>query len=221
LIGPPGSSSTGGEQMGSWLVERYLGPAEYLFHELPEEQGRVIRVLRADQPTIVLGSRQRVSPVVRDLGVPVVRRRSGGTAVWLDDTLLWLDVTLPAGDPLWRDDVNEAGLWLGDAIAEHLGGNAMTYRGPMIRNTWSELICFAGLGSGEVTRQGRKVVGVCQRRTKNYARFQVAILRSWEPSPLLTALGIDDEPGRQFVESAALGEPDLDEVSVISAIARC
>jgi lipoate---protein ligase len=204
-----------------WTVEHHRGIAEYLFHGLPEEVGRTIRVLEADVPTIVLGSRQRVSPLVRDVGAAVVRRRSGGTAVWLDDSLIWLDVTVPVGDPLWVNDVTQAGLWLGEALADELGQGAQCYRGPMISNEWSALICFAGLGTGEVTRDGRKIVGVCQRRTKNYARFQCAVLRSWDPTPLLHALGVDDEHGRMTVSAAAVGQLDLDESALIAAISRC
>jgi lipoate---protein ligase len=207
-----------------WTIERHRGPAEYLFHGLPEEQGRTIRMLEVDQPTIVLGSRQRVSPVVNDVGAAVVRRRSGGTAVWLDDSVVWLDVTIPVGDPLWSDDVNHAGLWLGEAFAVGLGGDpsgTSVYQGPLVRNEWSELICFAGLGSGEVTRLGRKIVGVCQRRTNRYARFQCAALRSWDPGLLLDALGIDDVAGRTFVTAAGVGDSGIDQTALVAAIARC
>ena len=43
------------------------------------------------------------------LGVEVVRRRSGGGAVLLlPGEFVWLDLVIPAGDPLWLDDVGQA-----------------------------------------------------------------------------------------------------------------
>src|SRR5690606_10658151 len=99
-------------------------------------------------------------------GVELARRRSGGGAVLLDDdAAVWLDVLVPRGDPLWSDDVVVAAHWLGDAwvaaLAE-LGLAGAAHRGGLVRRPWSELVCFAGLGPGEVTVGGRKVVGVSQ-----------------------------------------------------------
>jgi hypothetical protein len=57
---------------------------------------------------------------------------------------------------------------------------------------WSRLVCFAGLGPGELTdEQGRKVVGMSQRRTAGVARFQCAVLARWEPAPLLALLALE------------------------------
>lgn len=42
-------------------------------------------------------------------------------------------------------------------------------------------MCFAGLGPGELTAGSRKVVGIAQRRTRDHARFQCAVLHRWEP----------------------------------------
>ena len=51
----------------------------------------------------------------------------------------------------------------------------------MVRTTWSDHVCFAGIGGGEVIRDGRKVVGISQRRTRAGARFQCALYRHWRP----------------------------------------
>jgi lipoate-protein ligase A len=45
----------------------------------------------------------------------------------------------------------------------------------MVRTRWSPLVCFAGLGPGEVSAGGRKLVGISQRRTRAAARFQCAV----------------------------------------------
>jgi lipoate-protein ligase A len=54
----------------------------------------------------------------------------------------------------------------------------------MVRTEWSELVCFAGLGPGEVTVGGRKVVGISQRRTRDAARFQCVAYETWDADAL-------------------------------------
>ena len=140
---------------------------------------------------LVLGSTQAASSVRSDLpGVEVVRRRSGGGAVLLEPgAVLWVDVILPAADPLWVDDVGRSFHWLGGVWAEALRACGVdglaVHEGPMPRTDWSSLVCFAGLGPGEVTVGGRKVVGISQRRTRAAARFQCVVLERWDPGAVV------------------------------------
>ena len=53
--------------------------------------------------------------------------------------------------------------------------------GAMVRTAWSDRVCFAGIGAGEVIRDGAKLVGISQRRTRVAARFQCALYRTWRP----------------------------------------
>src|SRR5439155_265605 len=71
--------------------------------------------------------------------VSVVRRRTGGGAVWVaPGDPVWVDVVVPAGDRLWDDDVGRAVWWLGDAWAAALAdlglAAAGVHRGPMVRS---------------------------------------------------------------------------------------
>lgn len=123
-------------------------------------------------------------------GVPVVRRRSGGGAVLVGPgEVLWVDVLIPTGDPLWTSDVGLAGWWLGEAwaraVAAVTGAEPQAWPGEMISTRWSPMICFAGLAPGEVTVNGLKVVGVSQRRTRRGVLFQTAALLRWRPGELL------------------------------------
>jgi hypothetical protein len=61
-----------------------------------------------------------------------------------------------------------------------------------VENPWSRRVCFAGLGAGEVVVGPRKLVGISQRRTRDGARFQCVVHRSWDPVPLLGLLALDD-----------------------------
>ena len=169
-------------------VHRVRGTATELHQQdVPAERG--VWVFEVDRPALVLGSTQ---PAVDAAGIEVVRRRSGGGAVYLEPGgTLWVDVVVPKGDELWDDDVGRATYWLGDAWARAVGPDATVHRGPMVRTALSDLVCFAGLGPGEVLVDGAKVVGISQRRTRDRARFQCVAYEIWAPAPLLALLGLD------------------------------
>jgi lipoate-protein ligase A len=151
---------------------------------------------------VVLGSTQPESVLVP--GTPAVRRRSGGGAVLVEPGgLVWVDVFVPAGDPLWEVDVGLAFAWLGGVWAAALGGSAQAHAGPLITTPWSKLVCFAGLGPGEVTVGAAKVVGMAQRRTRAGALFQCAALLEWRPERLLDRLALTDDQRRRGAEDLA------------------
>ena len=50
------------------------------------------------------------------------------------------------------------------------------------------MVCFDGLGPGEVTSRGAKVVGVSQRRTRLAARFQTSLYLRHDPVRLVALL---------------------------------
>ena len=190
--------------MTGWAVERHReAPAAFHARELPVPLGRTVWVCEPTEPALVLGSSQPLESVDADAcasaGVDVVRRRSGGGAVLVEPgALLWVDVLLPTGDPLWTEDVGRAFLWLGDAWAAALGslGRAgVVHRGPLRPSPWSDRVCFAGLGTGEVVDagSGAKLLGLSQRRTRAGARFQCAALADWDPGPLVALLTLGQE----------------------------
>jgi len=192
---------------------------------------RSVVVLDVARPTLVLGSSQAEETVdwerAARRGVDVVRRRSGGAAVLVEPgAAVWIDVTIPAGDPLWDNDVGRAFHWLGRAWAEVLAAEGLPARvhERALRSTpWSGRVCFAGLGPGEVTVDGRKVVGLSQRRTREAARFQCCALLRWEPERLLDLLALDDTERRRGAEAlrpvaaGAGAVPDL-AASLVAAV---
>ncbi len=199
---------------GGWDVRRVLGDAGRLHHRpVPEPPHRLVWVFEAVRPALVLGSTQADDlvdlEVARAFDVAVVHRRSGGGAVLVvPGNTVWIDVIVPAGDPLWHDDVAKAALWLGEAWRDALGDLGMTgtevHEGPLACGPLGRLVCFATVGAGEVTLDGRKVVGVSQRRTRQAARFQTALYREWDPGPLARVLRLDDA-GRAAIADAAVG----------------
>lgn len=157
------------------------------------EVSRLVRVLDVSAPALVLGSTQ---PAPSSMGVELVRRRSGGGAVLLrPDETVWVDVVVPAGDPLWSDDVGLAFHWLGDTWAAALaavGVAGSVHRGGLVRTPWSSQVCFAGVGAGEVVVPGgaSKIVGMASRRTRAWALFQCAVPRRWDPAAYVSLLGL-------------------------------
>lgn len=189
-----------------WVVEQVSGPAGRLHAGSAElvsssaergGPGRTVRVLDADGPALVLGSGQRESDfdssALSRSGLDVVRRQSGGGAVLVErGGVVWIDFVIPADDPLWDDDVHRASWWVGELWAQAFddigAGPGLVWKGAMRPSAWSGRICFAGLGPGEVTVNGRKVVGVSQRRTRKGALFQTAALLRWDPGRLVDLL---------------------------------
>jgi lipoate-protein ligase A len=191
--------------MSEWRVEHVRGTAgEIHALELPPE--RAIWIFEVRAPALVLGSTQRAVEIAVP-GLDVVHRRSGGGAVWVDPaSTIWVDVVVPRGDARWDDDVGRATHWLGDAWAAAVPGSVV-HRGGLQRSALSDLVCFAGLGPGELTRGGRKVVGISQRRTRAAARFQCVAYERWDAGPLEDALGL--ERGSIAARGDAVGPRDV------------
>ena len=218
------------ESSRAWSIERREGHAGDL-HLLrdPDLPRRIARVLEVDRPAIVLGSAQRLDVVdaarAERAGVEVVRRRSGGGAVLLrPKEQVWIDLLVPAGDPLWHDDVGVAAWWAGEAWAttlDRLGsGPTRVHRGGMLKNAWSDLICFAGLGPGEVTVADHKIVGMSQRRSRAWTRIQTTAFTTWDPSALVHTLALT--PDERALALAALidsaAELPADRTDVVTSL---
>lgn len=200
-----GTGRTGGavSRTHGWSVTRLEGTAA-TFHgrDVADTSGRRVWVHDLTAPALVLGSTQTPDVVhraaVEAAGIEVVRRRSGGGAVLVEPGgVVWVDVVVPAGDPLWDDDVGRAFAWLGEAWAAALARvgvpGAAVHRGGLVTTPWSRLVCFGGLGPGEVAVAGAKVVGLAQRRTRDAAWFQGAALLRWQPRDLLELLALTGE----------------------------
>jgi lipoate-protein ligase A len=168
------------------------------FHNESLTEGRSVYVVDAPGTALVLGSRQGLDVLnleaCEQRGIDVVVRRSGGGIVFLvHGQYLWIDLVISRDDPLWTDDVRASMRWLGEAWCSALQcvgvGPCAVHEGALVGGALGDLVCFAGVGPGEVVDVARaKLVGIAQRRTRDFARFQCTVLRRWDPEELVSVL---------------------------------
>lgn len=211
------------------MIEERNEPSSSLHRSWPaverDPTRRRVAVCRPTARAVVLGSTQRPSVVdaeaARAAGLDVVRRRSGGGAVLVaPDDPVWVDAWVPVADPLWSADVTGAFAWLGATWAGALsrlglGDVQVQGAGPGACTRWSSLVCFGGVGAGEVSVDGRKVVGLAQRRNRAGAWFHGACVLRWDPTLLLEAL--DLSPGERAAAATGLGTAVI---GVVDALVR-
>ncbi len=186
-------------------------------------------------PALVLGSTQHRSALVDEgrqaeaEGWEVAGRRSGGGLVVIDpEVTVWIDVLVPRDHPRWDDDIGRAFHWVGDVWADALrdslrdalrhalpgAGAVAVHRGAAVDPEVGRVVCFAGLGHGEVTvadREGApwKVVGLSQRRTRAGARIQGLAVLHHDPDVIRRHLAAPLPSGRR-VDDLRIGVPGLD-----------
>lgn len=181
-----------------WVVRRSSGSAA-TFHDRNPAHDRSpawatppppgtpgeIWVHRVEQPALVLGSTQPEELIdvaaATTAGWEVCRRHSGGGLVVVSPgDQVWVDFVLPCRHPLWDDDVHRAFDWVGRAWIDTLSSLGIPtdepHHGPLLDRDAGRLLCFAGLGPGEITSNGSKIVGLSQRRSRYAARFQTMLL---------------------------------------------
>jgi lipoate-protein ligase A len=171
---------------------------------------------------VVLGSTQSDSNVdvvtCAAAGLDVLRRRSGGGAVVVrPGAQVWIDVFLPRSDARFSDDVLASFMFLGQAWRSALAATVEAASPPVVissaettATTWSAILCFAGRGAGEVMIEGRKVVGISQRRDRSGAWFHSMAMLDFDPFelPLLLGLTGDDQlEAGTFLATAATVVP--------------
>lgn len=211
---------------GRWRV-RELHAHPSALHQPVDPLEAEIRLCRPSGAALVLGSTQPAAhvdgPGAASQGLDVVRRRSGGAAVLVvPGDLVWIDVAVPRGDPLWQEDVGRAFLWLGEVWAQALRAagapGAAVHEGPLLRGRWGSWACFASLGPGEVSLGTRKVVGMSQRRVRAGAVFHTAAIVHHDADRLARALALASCQREALASSLRDGTAELGELTDAAAI---
>lgn len=182
------------------LISRRGSAGSFHAQSLETPVRPAVWAFEVDAPALVLGSTQ--SPDVADVtacaaaGVEIVRRRSGGGAVLVrPGEIVWYDVIVPVTELHRRgvgDDVGRSMIWLGGVVAAALGTlggpEVGVHDGAMVCSPWSRLVCFDGVGPGEVLTADGKLIGISQRRTREAARYQCGVHTTWAPEALVALL---------------------------------
>ena len=180
--------------------------------------GRRVVLRDVERSTVVLGSTQAGTVVDAERagrsGVAVVRRRSGGGAVLLRPRAqVWADLWVPRGDPLWSAEPRASAIVVGEWWARALGsGRLSVHRGSSVPAPGSDVICFAGVGPGEVTWRGRKVVGLAQWRSREGVLVHGCAYRRWDAGAIADLLSRPLATRRALaaaIEDAAAGFDEL------------
>lgn len=173
------------KSMASWrYIDCYGLASEFHANPMLHVDQRTVSFLEVARNALVLGSSQDPSQidtaVLNRLDAELVVRRSGGGAVYLSPlNQLWIDISIPKKDRLYSDDLRRSFLPIGSMFLEALSRVSSLdfemHSGPLVGGALGRAICFAGIGPGEISCEGAKVVGISQRRTQMGAVFQCTI----------------------------------------------
>jgi len=197
--------------------------ADFHAMELPYE--RALWWCNVETPTVILGSTQSVDDVNQnsadESGVLVSRRRSGGGAVFVhpSDTV-WIDITISRDDPLWKDDVAQSMLWLGEFFVKALSPwvQANVYRDSFSTGVDGRVVCFSSSSPGEVFVGANKLVGISQRRGREGARFQCVLYRHWRPGEWSQIFASSDVRSR--VADIPVATLDIPAQTLVNAVSQ-
>ena len=156
------------------------GASEFLQCHRNPPLRRLVTLCELTSDAMVLGSTQNPTQYLIDFckanSLNLVKRASGGTGVILRKAqVIWIDVGLPANDPLLELDLSRsfnflALAWL-DALKTVGIDQGQIHAGKMRRSLGFSQVCFAGVGPGEILVGERKLVGMAQRRSDHGAYF--------------------------------------------------
>ena len=136
-----------------------------LLDEAQRSGAHFLRLYRWDPPTLSIGRNQSAAGLACD-GVPIVRRPTGGQAVWHEH-----EVTYAAAAPIatfgsLRGAYREIHAWLANALRA-LGVDASLALPPAVRASGRPVACFAASAGGEILVNHRKLVGSAQVRRRD------------------------------------------------------
>ncbi len=138
---------------------------EALLDDAARSQRASLRLYRWDPPTLSVGRNQSMEDLVSE-GVPVVRRPTGGQAVWHEH-----EVTYAVAAPIalfgsLRGAYREIHGRLAIALRS-LGVEAVLANAPVVRPSSRPAACFSAPVGGEIVVAGKKLVGSAQVRHRD------------------------------------------------------
>lgn len=182
-----------------------------------------LRLYSWSEPVVIIGVSQSVEDLDLDAcrvrGYRVLRRLSGGTAVYHDATEISIDLVVPLGTWFSPSDITKSYARFGRVIVEALARVGAAVRPVSVAEARRAVVppdlqpaCFGGLAPHELVVGGRKVVGLSQIRRRGAVAVQAAIYTRFpygELAAVLRAANADTEQWQTALRRHAAG---LDEV---------
>ena len=226
-------------------ADEQLVLTETLWREVAAAQAPpTLRWYSYSAPALILGIGQSEAQVnseaAREDAVRIVKRSSGGAAVFAGPYLFALDVALPASSPLAVPDVVESYRWLGEAFKEVLPTQAQLVSPTAARSDQQAqrqapphtpqhdraLACFGVLSPYEVALDAtRKLIGFSQIRKRGVVLYQVGFYTHFTGASLARYLpplhGMAEELDQRIAHLASIGVEAADLIAAATeAIAR-
>lgn len=167
-----------------------------------------LRLYSWSEPVVILGVSQPAADLdldaCRSLGYRVMRRLSGGTAVYHDAEVVSLDLIVPPGSWFAPSDITQTyarvSQVIGSAVAR-LGADVRAVDVADARRsvTPPELqpACFGGLAPYELVAGSRKVVGLSQIRRRGVVVVQAALYTRFSYNALASVLRVAAAAGTE------------------------
>ena len=117
-------------------------------------------------------------------------------------------------------------VWLGRRLAEVFADlvgfehDLVVHDGAMVSTAWSSTICFDGVGAGEVLVDGRKLVGISQRRMRHAARLQCCWYARYDPVELIELLHPSARPLASDLSPVATLPAHVSDAAVAALVDR-
>src|SRR5438477_10675503 len=134
---------------------------EALLDDAARSRRASLRLYRWEPPTLSVGRNQSLDGLAN--GIPVVRRPTGGQAVWHEHELTYAVAAPIATFGSLRQAYREIHTRLAIALRS-LGVDAVLAVAPAVRPSVRPPTCFAASVGGEILVHGRKLVGSAQVR---------------------------------------------------------
>lgn len=163
------------------------------------EQPPTLRLYAFSTPTLVLGMAQSLAHVAvercHERGIALVRRASGGTAVFHDAQTYSFDLIVPAGHRLAGSDVHRNYAHLADVLLAALARLQVTARATTLEESRAEqadtgldAVCFASRAPFEILVEERKLMGLAQIRRLGATMLHGAIYARFDAGQTLELL---------------------------------
>ncbi|MGA7671012.1 MAG: biotin/lipoate A/B protein ligase family protein [Nitrolancea sp.] len=162
-----------------------------------------LRMYSWSRDSVILGVGQPASQLdlqaCRDVGCDVLRRISGGTAVFHDGNTVSFQLVLPEGHPFLSDDIHVNYRRIAEVVIAMLASFGVESRWASLDEARADRspagldgICFSSLAPFEVMANGKKLVGLAQVKRHSVSALQgMLYLRS---RPLLSAQLVARDP---------------------------